>query len=98
MKSELDLPIEEQRRIAKEIYKFDDFEAWQAYIRKQDEEDEKDLAEIEAYKPTKAEIEKKINSLLTNPYAIEFYRRITMNDDLTVEKQIEHLRSLETID
>ncbi|MFQ1023209.1 hypothetical protein N8E87_03565 [Avibacterium paragallinarum] len=98
MPSVLDLPIEEQRRVAKEIYKFDNFEEWQEYIRKQDEQVARDLAEAEAYKPTKAEIARKINDLRTNPFAIEYYRRITLDYDLTVEEQIAHLESLETSD
>lgn len=97
MGSVLDLPLKRQKEIAK-MFGYESVEKWREDTKKQFEEDEKDLAEMEAYKPTKAEIEKKINSLLTNPFAIEYYRRMTMNDDLTVEKQIEHLRSLETID
>ena len=33
-----------------------------------------------------------INDLRTNPYAIEYYRRVTDNYDLTVEEQIAHLK------
>ncbi|MFQ1014821.1 hypothetical protein [Avibacterium paragallinarum] len=98
MPSVLDLPIEEQRRVAKEIYKFDNFEEWQEYIRKQDEQVARDLAEAEAYKPTKAEIARKINDLRTNPFAIEYYRRISMNDDLTVEQVIKRLEKTKTSD
>ncbi|MFQ1046925.1 hypothetical protein [Avibacterium paragallinarum] len=98
MPSLLDLPIEQQRQIAKEIYKYDDFEQWQKDFKAELEQDARDLAEAEAYKPTKAEIARKINDLRTNPFAIEYYRRITLDYDLTVEEQIAHLESLETSD
>lgn len=93
----LDLPIEEQKRIAKE-WGETDFEAWQEELRQLREQTEKELAEMEAYKPTKAEIAEKIERLRTNPWAIHFYRRVSDNYELTVEEVVRNLESVETID
>ncbi|WP_071058717.1 hypothetical protein [Pelistega sp. MC2] len=97
IESVLDLPIERQRELAK-LEGYSSIERWQEDTRNQFTENERLLAEAEAYKPTKAEIAEKIYHLRTNPYAIEFYRRITQDYDLTVEEQIKHLESLETAD
>lgn len=95
--SVLDLPIERQQELAKEEG-FISLEEWQKHNSKLIEQTQKELAEAEAYKPTKAEIARKINDLRTNQFAIEYYRRISMNDDLTVEEVIRRLENTETAD
>ncbi|MGR6647694.1 hypothetical protein ACU6T4_09090 [Avibacterium paragallinarum] len=91
------LTLEQQKELAK-FEGYSDFDAWLEMDKKRAEKTERELAEAEAYKPTKAEIARKINDLRTNPFAIEYYRRITLDYDLTVEEQIAHLESLETSD
>lgn len=94
----LDLPIEQQKRIAKEVFKYDDFEQWQEDTRKRLEKTDAFIKALDEYKPTKAEIAEKIKRLREDKYAIGFYQRMTENYSLTVEEQIAHLESLETRD
>ncbi|MDH2927234.1 hypothetical protein FW755_11030 [Lonepinella koalarum] len=97
MGSSLDLPIERQRELAVIFGYGDDLTKWRKYMQECEQEFEDDENEIEE-DPTQAEIAQKIHDLETNPYAIEYYRRITDNYDLTVEQQIKHLRNLKTKD
>lgn len=90
MASVLDLSIEKQKEIA-ELEGYSDLRAWQEDTRKQFEESERNLKEIENSTLSKEEAARMINDLQTNPYAIEYYRRVTDNYDLTVEEQIAHL-------
>ncbi|AZI13553.1 hypothetical protein [Avibacterium paragallinarum] len=91
------LTLEQQKELAK-FEGYSDFDAWLEMDKKRAEKTERELAEAEAYKPTKAEIARKINDLRTNPFAIEYYRRISMNDDLTVEQVIKRLEKTKTSD
>ena len=70
---------------------YSDLRTWQEDTRKQFEESERNLKEIENSTLSKEEVARMINDLRTNPYAIEYYRRVTDNYDLTVEEQIAHL-------
>ena len=90
MPSVLDLPIERQKELA-ELEGYSDLSTWQADTRKQFEESERNSKEIESSTLSKEEVARMINDLRTNPYAIEYYRRVTDNYDLTVEEQIAHL-------
>ena len=90
MPSVLDLPIERQKELAK-LEGYSDLRAWQEDTRKQFEESERNLKEIENSTLSKEEVARMINDLRTNPYAIEYYRRVTDNYDLTVDEQIAHL-------
>ncbi|AIL32572.1 hypothetical protein [Basilea psittacipulmonis] len=95
--SVLDLPIERQREIAK-ICGYDSLEKWQADKRAELEENERLRAEMEAYKPTKAEIRIRIDALRKHPNAICYYQRISGDFDLTAEEVIRNLENTETID
>ena len=90
MASVLDLPIERQKELA-ELEGYSDLRTWQEDTRKQFEESERNLKEIENSTLSKEEVARMINDLRTNPYAIEYYQRVTDNYDLTVEEQIAHL-------
>ena len=90
MASVLDLPIEKQKELA-ELEGYSDLRTWQEDTRKQFEESERNLKEIENSTLSKEEVARMINDLRTNPYAIEYHRRVTDNYDLTVEEQIAHL-------
>lgn len=90
MASVLDLPIERQKELA-ELEGYSDLRTWQEDTRKQFEESERNLKEIENSTLSKEEAARMINNLRANPYAIEYYRRVTDNYDLTVEEQIAHL-------
>ena len=90
MPSVLDLPIEKQKELA-QLEGYSDLRTWQEDTRKQFEESERNLKEIENSTLSKEEVARMINDLRTNPYAIEYYRRVTDNYDLTVEEQIAHL-------
>lgn len=82
----LDLPLEQQKEIAREEG-YSDFTMWQNEMRELLDRTKNDIEEVDAYKPTKKEIADDIYKLKTNPYAIEFYRRITGNYALTVEEE-----------
>lgn len=88
----LDLPLERQKQIAFEDG-YTDLEKWQEDTRKDLEEMDAFSKALDEHKPSKAEIKKRINALLTNPYAIGFYQRVTGNYDLTVEEQIAFLKA-----
>lgn len=90
MASVLDLPIERQKELA-ELEGYSDLRSWQEDTLKQFKESERNLKEIENSTLSKEESARMINDLRTNPYAIEYYRRVTDNYDLTVEEQIAHL-------
>lgn len=90
MASVLDFPIEKQKEFAKKCG-YSDFSLWQKDVRTQLEESERNSKEIENSTLSKEEVARMINDLRTNPYAIEYYRRVTDNYDLTVEEQIAHL-------
>lgn len=90
MATVLDLSIEKQKELAKECG-YLDFSSWQKEISKSLEETKTAANELENSTLSKEEAARMIRDLRTNPYAIEFYRRITDNYDLTVEEQIAHL-------
>lgn len=90
------LTLEQQKTLAK-LEGYDDFNKWLEMDRLRTGKAKELLKKI-SRKMTKAEVARKIHDLKTNPAAIEFYRRITMDDDLTVEQQIAHLESVETAD
>ena len=90
MATVLDLPIEKQKELAKECG-YLDFSLWQKEISKSLEETKTAANELENSTLSKEEAARMIHDLRTNPYAIEFYRRVTDNYDLTVEEQIAHL-------
>lgn len=94
--SVLDLPIEKQRECAK-LCGYDSLEKWQEDTRESLKRADEFLEKI-SRKMTKAEVARKIHDLKTNPAAIEYYRRMTLKYDLTVEQQIAHLESVETAD
>lgn len=90
MASVLDLPIEKQKEIAQKCG-YSDFSLWQKDIKEALEETESEIKKLENTTLSKEEVARMINDLRTNPYAIEYYRRVTDNYDLTVEDQIAHL-------
>lgn len=94
----LDLPLERQKSIAKEMG-YAHFDDWIKHMEDLDREAieiEEEILRFEAKGISEKDVERMIYDLQTNPYAIEYYRRITQNDDLTVEEQIAHLKSLIT--
>ena len=90
MTTVLDLPIEKQKELAKECG-YLDFSLWQKEIGKSLEETKAAADELENSTLSKEDAARMIRDLRTNPYAIEFYRRVTDNYDLTVEEQIAYL-------
>ena len=90
MASVLDLPIEKQKEIAPKCG-YSDFSLWPKDIKEALEETESEIKKLENTTLSKEEAARMINDLRTNPYAIEYYRRVTDNYDLTVEEQIAHL-------
>ncbi|EIG25238.1 hypothetical protein [Haemophilus paraphrohaemolyticus] len=89
--SVLDLPLEEQKRIAKEVFQMP-FEEWVEDMKTSLKEAKEFQKKLENYKPTEEEKARKIKALRENPNAIHFYRRVTDNYNLTVEEAIEAIR------
>lgn len=86
--SPLDLPLEEQRRLAKKDG-FATLEAWQQHEAEVREIVQKDLDMcLNPPPPNRAEADELIHDLRTKPGYIDFYRRMSGNDDLTVEELI----------
>lgn len=90
MTTVLDLPIEKQKELAKQCG-YTNFSLWQKEISKSLEETRTAADKLENSALSKEKAARMIHDLRTNPYAIEFYRRMTDNYDLTVEEQIAHL-------
>ena len=89
--SVLDLPLEEQKRIAKEVFQMP-CEEWMEDMKTSLKEAKEFQKKLENYKPTEEEKARKIKALRENPNAIHFYRRVTDNYNLTVEEAIEAIR------
>lgn len=87
----LDLPLEEQKRIAKEVFQMP-FDDWVEYMKASSERAKEFQRKLKEHKPTEEEKAEKIKALRENPNAIHFYRRVTDNYNLTVEEAIEAIR------
>ncbi|RDE83052.1 hypothetical protein DPV86_03900 [Haemophilus parahaemolyticus] len=90
MTSVLDLPLEEQKKLAEEDGM--PFEEWVLHTKKVLKECDEFQEELKNHKPTEEEKAEKIKALRKNPNAIHFYRRVTDNYNLTVEEAIEAIK------